>query len=137
MVFNLPTQHVNVQETTVVVLKLTQSSDLFQILSASSITDSQVYALESSNPSMSTSVSDGWQRGNVQSDCEFMDDDPALDDIFNGIDVNSATQRYVAEKFDVTHFRDFQKQPVEAALKGKDTLIIQPYSSGYIYQILS
>ena len=94
---------------------------MFQILSASSTTDSQVYALESSNPSMSTSVSDGWQRGNVQSDCELMDDDPALDDIFNGIDVNSATQRYVlAEKFDVTHFRDFQKQAVEAALKGKD-----------------
>ena len=104
---------------------------MFQILSASSTTDSQVYALESSNPSMSTSVSDGWQRGNVQSDCEFMDDDPALDDIFNGIDVNSATQRYVlAEKFDVTHFRDFQKQAVEAALKGKDTLIIQPTGKG-------
>ena len=60
-----------------------------------------------------------------------MDDDPALDDIFNGIDVNSATQRYVlAEKFDVTHFRDFQKQAVEAALKGKDTLIIQPTGKG-------
>ena len=60
-----------------------------------------------------------------------MDDDPALDDIFSDIDVNCATQRYVlAEKFSVTHFRDFQKQAVEAALAGKDTLIIQPTGKG-------
>ena len=56
-----------------------------------------------------------------------MDEDPALDDIFNGVDVNGAVQRYVlAEKFGVTHFRNFQKQAIEASLQGNNTLIIQP-----------
>ena len=55
----------------------------------------------------------------------------AIDNIFNGIDVNSATQTYVlAEKFGVTHFRDFQKKAVEASLEGKDILIIQPTGKG-------
>ena len=63
-------------------------------------------------------------------DTEFMDDD-TIDTIFNGIDVNSATQTYVlAENFHLTHFKDFQKQAVEAALNGKDTLIIQPTGKG-------
>ena len=55
-----------------------------------------------------------------------MDDDPTLDTIFNGTDINSATQTYVpAEKFNITQFRDFQKQAIDATLDGKDTLIIQ------------
>ena len=64
-------------------------------------------------------------------DTEYMDDDPTLDTIFNGIDINSATQTYVlAEKFNITHFRDFQKQAIDATLDGKDTLIIQPTGQG-------
>ena len=64
-------------------------------------------------------------------DTEYMDDDPTLDTIFNGIDINSATQTYVlAEKFNITLFRDFQKQAIDATLDGKDTLIIQPTGQG-------
>ena len=56
-----------------------------------------------------------------------MDDDSALDSIFNGIDITSASYMYVlAEKFHITHFREFQKQAIDATLDGKDTLIIHP-----------
>ena len=63
----------------------------------------------------------------VDTSTEYMDDDSSLDSIFNGIDITSANYTYVlAEKFHITHFREFQKQAIDAALDGKDTLIIHP-----------
>jgi len=103
----------------------------FQVLRISNETESSMGALNSSSSSNSTSVSDGSHREIAQSECECMDEDPALDDIFNGVDVNGAVQRYVlAGRFGVTHFRDFQKQAIEASLQGNDTLIIQPTGKG-------
>ena len=96
-----------------------------------STSNCQTSTIESSNSSMSTLNFNTTQSECDKSDNEFMDDDPALDNIFNGIDVNSVTQTYVlAEKFGVTHFRDFQKKAVEASLDGNDTFIIQPTSTG-------
>ena len=60
----------------------------------------------------------------VDTNTEYMDDDSALD-------ITSATYTYVlAEKFPITHFTEFQKQAIDAALDGKDTLIIQPTGQG-------
>ena len=64
-------------------------------------------------------------------DDSFMEDDPAVDEIFSHIDVNSTAQRYIlAEKFGITRFQDFQKEAIEATLQGRDVLVIQPTGKG-------
>ena len=60
--------------------------------SVPSSSDSQLSVAKSSSSTMSTSVSNSSQSECGKSDSDFMEDDPALDSIFNGIDVNSATQ---------------------------------------------
>ena len=76
-----------------------------------STSNSQTSTIEPSNSSMSTLDFNTTQSECDKSDNEFMDDDPALYNIFNGIDVNSVTQTYVlAEKFGVTYFRDLKKK---------------------------
>lgn len=62
---------------------------------------------------------------------DFADDDPILDSILSAVDINEATKTYVlAEKFHITHFKDFQKLAVDAALNKRDTLIVQPTGQG-------
>ena len=84
--------------------------------------DSPTHGLDCTVSSASTSSN---------TDDSFLDDDPALDDIFSQIDVNSAAQRYIlAEKFGITRFQDFQQEAIEATLQGNDVLIIQPTGKG-------
>ena len=59
-----------------------------------------------------------------------------FDSILSTVDVNEATKTYVlAEKFGNTHFRDFQKQAIDAALNKKNVIIIQPTGMGKVYAI--
>lgn len=62
-----------------------------------------------------------------------MDDD--YDDIFNSSSAEDSFQyatliATLAERFKLTSFKPFQKTIINAALDGKDTLVLQPTGSG-------
>ena len=57
--------------------------------------------------------------------------DEVFDSTASPIDLNEASKRCVlAEKFHLTHFKSFQSKIIDAVLKRKDTLVIQPTGSG-------
>ena len=54
-----------------------------------------------------------------------------LDSVASQIDpIEAAKVCILAEKFGLTHFKDFQESIIEAALAKRDTLVIQPTGSG-------
>ena len=54
-----------------------------------------------------------------------------FDSLVGTVDFNEATKTYLlAEKFGNTHFRDIQRESIDAALNKKNCLIIQPTSKG-------
>ena len=68
-----------------------------------------------------------------QSDSNNSFQDDSLD-LFNSlassIDVDEAAKRCVlADKFQLTHFKEFQTRIINAVLNNKDTLVIQPTGS--------
>ena len=62
-----------------------------------------------------------------------MDDE--YDDIFNSTSAEDSFQHAtliatLAERFSLTAFKPFQKKIINAALEGRDTLVVQPTGSG-------
>ena len=72
------------------------------------------------------------QRSSQRSTNSFQDDSLDLfDSLASSIDVDEAAKRCVlADKFHLTHFKDFQTNVINAVLNKRDTLVIQPTGSG-------
>jgi len=61
--------------------------------------------------------------------------DESLDDLFNSPSMDESLMNAVhvatlAERFNMTSFKPFQKEIIDATLNGRDTLVIQPTGSG-------
>ena len=67
-----------------------------------------------------------------QNSSSFQDDILGLfDSLASSIDVDEAAKRCVlADKFQITHFKEFQTRIINAVLNNKDTLVVQPTGSG-------
>ena len=72
------------------------------------------------------------QRSSQNSNNSYQDDGFDLfDSLASSIDVDEAAKRCVlADRFQLTHFKEFQTKVINAVLNKKDTLVIQPTGSG-------
>lgn len=63
---------------------------------------------------------------------EFTSDDVDMfESIASSVNINEATKRCtLAEKFNLTHFKPFQSNIIDAVMQKKDTLVVQPTGSG-------
>ena len=72
------------------------------------------------------------QRSSQNSNNSYQDDGFDLfDSLASSIDVDEAAKRCVlADRFQLTHFNEFQTKVINPVLNKKDTLVIQPTGSG-------
>ncbi len=67
--------------------------------------------------------------------CDIDLDDDGYDDIFNSSSAEDSFQHAtliatLAERFNLTSFKPFQRNIISAVIEGKDTLVVQPTGSG-------